>query len=84
MVYQKQIATKLKQLFLKTNTGQMHYLSFVLYCRVQSLKKLKGQLNKFCLKFNSRHHLGAKELKEINWLPTIERAEQRVLRKAFE
>ena len=36
------------------------------------------------LKLNSVPHIRGKELKEINWLPTIERAEQRVLRKAFE
>ena len=29
-------------------------------------------------------HIWGKEPKEINWLPTIERAEQRVLKKAFE
>ena len=26
----------------------------------------------FCLKLNSRHPIGAKEFKEINWLPTKE------------
>ena len=32
----------------------------------------------FYLKLNSRHHIGPKEFKEINWLPTQERVEHRV------
>ena len=44
-------------------------------------KKIQVTQNKcirFCLKLNSRHHIGAKEFQEINWLPTKERVEQRV------
>ena len=32
----------------------------------------------FCLKLNSRHYIGAKEFKEINWLPTKANVEQHV------
>ena len=37
----------------------------------------------FGLKLNSRQHIGAKEFKKINWLPTKERVEQRITTKAF-
>ena len=37
----------------------------------------------FCLKLNSRHHIGAKEFKEVNWLLTQESEEQRVATKGF-
>ena len=33
-------------------------------------KLFKKKCIRFCLKLNSRQHLGAKEFKEINWLPT--------------
>ena len=33
----------------------------------------------FCLKLSSMQHIGATEFKEINWLPTKQRVEQRVL-----
>ena len=49
-------------------------------------KKIQVTQNKcicFCLKLNSRHHIGAKEFKEINWLPTKERVEQRVATNIF-
>ena len=36
-----------------------------------------------CLKLNSRHHIGAKELKEINRLPAKERVEQHVTTNVF-
>ena len=32
----------------------------------------------YCLKLNSRHHMGIKEFKDLNWLPAKERVEQRV------
>ena len=35
----------------------------------------------FYVKHNSKHHVGAKEFKEINWLPTEERVEQRIATK---
>ena len=49
-------------------------------------KKIQVTQNKFIrfyLKLNSRHHLGAKEFKEINWLQTKERVEQRVATNVF-
>ena len=49
-------------------------------------KKIQFTRNKcirFCLKRNSRHHIGTKEFKEINWLQTKERTEQRVATKMF-
>ena len=48
--------------------------------------KLQVTQNKyihFCLKLNSRQHIGAKEFKKINWLPTKERVEQRIAIKVF-
>ena len=38
---------------------------------------------RFCLKRNSRRHVGAKEFKEINWQPKKERVEQRVSTTLF-
>ena len=38
---------------------------------------------RFCLKLNSRQHIGAKEFKEINWLPTKKRVEQRIATEVF-
>ena len=35
------------------------------------------------LKLKSRHHIRAKEFKDINWLPTKERAEQRAATNFF-
>ena len=38
-------------------------------------KKIQVTQNKcirFCLKLNPRHHIGAKEFREINWLPIKE------------
>ena len=37
----------------------------------------------FCLKLNSRQHIGAKEFKKINWVPTKKRVEQRIATKIF-
>ena len=48
--------------------------------------KLQVTQNKcilFCLKLNSRQHIGTKEFKKINWLPTKERVEQRIATKVF-
>ena len=47
-------------------------------------KKLQVTQNKyirFCLKLNSRQHIGAKKFKEVNWLPTTERVEHASLQK---
>ena len=38
---------------------------------------------RFYLKLNSRNHKGAKEIREINRLPTKERVEQRVTTNVF-
>ena len=38
---------------------------------------------RFYLKLNSEQNIGAKEFKKINWLPTKERAEQRIATKVF-
>ena len=48
----------------------------------QNMKKIEFYQNKcicFCLKLSSRQHIGATEFKEINWLPTKQRVEERVL-----
>ena len=37
---------------------------------------LQNKCIKFCLKLNNRDHVGVKEFREINWLPTKERFEQ--------
>ena len=42
-------------------------------------KKIQTAQNKcmrFCLNLNNRAHVGIKELKDMNWLPTKERFEQ--------
>ena len=53
-------------------------------------KKIKGKLQcaqnkciRFCLMLGSRAHLGVKEFKRINWLPTRERFEQCVCVSIF-
>ena len=38
---------------------------------------------RFSLKLNSRHQVGAKKFKEINWLPTNKRVEERVTMNIF-
>ena len=65
-------------------------LHFDYVCFLVSFKKLRKKIkftqNKcilFCLKFNSRYHIGAKEFKDINWLLTKERVEQRVATNVF-
>ena len=48
-------------------------------------KKIQVTQNKcirFCLKLNSRHHIGANELKDINWLP-IKKIVKRVTTNIF-
>ena len=69
---------------------QPHFDHACLSCYTVVSKKIRKKIqftqNKcihVCLKLNSRHHKGAKELKEINWLPTKERVEQRVTKIAF-
>lgn len=47
-------------------------------------KKIQITQNKcinFCLKLRSRHYTGAKEFKEIIWLPAKEKAEQSLAKK---
>ena len=49
-------------------------------------KKLQVTQNKctcFFIKHNSRLHIGGKDFKKINWLPTKERVEQRIATKSF-
>ena len=47
------------------------------------LQVTQNKCTRFCLKLNSRKHIGAKEFKKINWLPTKERVEQRLATKVF-
>ena len=47
------------------------------------LQVTQNKCIRFCLKLNSRQHVGAKEFKKINWLPTKERVEQRIATKIF-
>ena len=53
----------------------------------QKLKKrLQTTQNKcirFCLNLDSRQHLGPEEFRKINWLPTKERVEQRIVTSVF-
>ena len=49
-------------------------------------KKLQITQNKcirFCLGLQARHHVGANEFRQINWLPVKERAEQRIATSVF-
>ena len=49
-------------------------------------KKIQVTQNKcisFCLKLKSGHHIGVKEFKEINRLPTKEKEEQCVTKNVF-
>ena len=49
-------------------------------------KKIQTAQNKcirFCLNLNNRAHVGIKEFKDINWLPTKERFEQCTATKVF-
>ena len=47
------------------------------------LQVAQNKCIRFCLKLNSRQHIGTKEFEKINWLPTKERAEQRIATKVF-
>ena len=47
------------------------------------LQVTQNKYIRFCLKLNSRQHIGATEFKKINWLPTKERVEQRIAAKVF-
>ena len=49
----------------------------------KTIQVTQSKCIRFCLKRNSRHHIGAKEFDEINWLPTKERVEQRVATSSF-
>ena len=48
-----------------------------------TLQVIQNKCISFCLKLDSRQHVGAKEFKEINSLPTKERVEQSVATKIF-
>ena len=44
-----------------------------IYLKIRKTTKITlDKYNSFCIKLNSRHHVGAAEFKEINWLPTKE------------
>ena len=61
-------------------------VSWYLLVRTNIRQKIKVTQNKFIrfsLKLNSRHYIGAKEFKKINWLPTKERVEQPVTTNIF-
>ena len=47
------------------------------------LQVTQNKCIRFCLKLNSRLHIGAKEFKKINWIPTKERVEQRIATRVF-
>ena len=49
----------------------------------QKIHFAQNKYIRFCLKCNSRRHIGAKEFKEINWLSTKEKVEQRVSTTLF-
>ena len=49
----------------------------------QKIHFTQNKYIRFCLKCNARRHIGAKEFKEINWLSTKERVEQRVSTTLF-
>ena len=53
----------------------------------QKLKnKLQTTQNKcirFCLNLDTRHHIGPNEFRNINWIPTKERVEQRIATSVF-
>ena len=42
----------------------------------QKIQMCQNNCIRFCLKLNNRDHVGVKEFREINWLPTKERFEQ--------
>ena len=50
---------------------------------IKVIKETLAQIFSCELFLNSRHHIGAKEFKGINWLPTRERVEQRIATKSF-
>ena len=73
---------------LRNSLFQPHFLCVSWYPFVSQKirKKILVTQNKcilFCIKLISRQHIGAKEFKEINWLPTKERVEPPVVTKFF-
>ena len=70
--------------------GPNIYLSILLsldwFLNKRLTKKIQTAQNKcvrFCLNLNNRAHIGIKEFKYINWLPTKERFEQFTTTKVF-
>ena len=51
--------------------------------RVVKKSNLSKQMLRFCLKLKNRDHVGVKEFREINWLPTKERFKQCVCANIF-
>ena len=47
------------------------------------LQVTQNKCIRFCLKINSRQHIGAKEFKKVKWLPTKGRVEQLIVTKAL-
>ena len=50
---------------------------------IEEIQVTQNKCINFCLKLHSRHYAGAKELKEIIWLPTKERAKQFLAKKNY-
>ena len=50
---------------------------------VKKFQICQNKCIRFCLKLNNRDHVGVKEFREINWLPTKERFEQCVCANVF-
>ena len=51
--------------------------------KVKKIQVIHNKCIRFCLKLNPRHHIGTKEFKEMNWVPTKEIVEQRVATNVF-
>ena len=49
----------------------------------KKIQTAKNKCIRFCLKLNNRAHVGIKEFKDMNWLPTKERFEQCTATNAF-
>ena len=49
----------------------------------QKIQICQNKCIRFCLKLKNRDHVGVKEFREINWLPTKERFEQCVCTNIF-
>ena len=64
----------------------MHIFLGTLLLRHKIRKKIQVTPYKcinFCFKLNSTHHIGAKEFKEIKWLPTQKSVEKCITTKSF-